>query len=147
MLSIDALVSRQNHVRPADDLELNAILASVLTASFEGMFRVRDRIENADANALDPVRDYIRVHYSEDLSLRTLSQMAGMTPNYFSRRFKQFFGRTPIDYQLDLRMRHACVLLKTADLKLSDVAAAVGFDDVYYFSRLFKRRVGIAPGR
>lgn len=147
LTAIEALVSRQNRARPMDDLEVNATLWSVLSASYESMFRRPTIPPDDPGHDLDGVRDHLRVHYREDMSLEKLARMAGMTPNYFSRRFKQFYGRTPIDYQLDLRMRHACALLRTADRKLSNIASAVGFSDVYYFSRLFKRRIGISPGQ
>jgi len=126
------------------DLELNLQLAEILTHVFFAAFR---HVAPTEPQSLDAIRNYIRTHYQEKLSLTDLAKQAHLTPNYLSRHFKELYGQTPIDYQIDLRLRSACGLLKTVNDPLDQIARHVGFEDVYYFSRLFSRRIGQPPGR
>lgn len=126
----------------ASDLEINQALSEILMLVALHAFR---RTAPAMAQPLDAIRDSIRAHYQEKLSLSALAREAHLTPNYLSRRFRQLYGQGPIDYQIDLRIRSACELLKTVNDTLDEIAAAVGFQDTFYFSRLFKSRTGEAP--
>lgn len=139
---IEALVNRGRASPQPDDLELGALLAEILTVVFRNVFRK----EAAAPDKIDQVRDIIRTRYREELHLTTLAKDAGLSPSHLSRRFKARFGRSPISYQLELRLQSACELLRTRGESLAEIAAAVGFEDVFYFSRLFRRRLGEAPG-
>ncbi|RRJ96371.1 AraC family transcriptional regulator [Opitutaceae bacterium TAV4] len=139
---IEALVNRGRASPQPDDLELGALLAEILTVVFRNVFRK----EAAAPDKIDQVRDVIRTRYREELHLTTLAKDAGLSPSHLSRRFKARFGRSPISYQLELRLQSACELLRTRGESLAEIAAAVGFEDVFYFSRLFRRRLGEAPG-
>ena len=141
---IAALVNRGRATPRPDDLELGALLAEILLAVFRDVFRGE---AEAPPDKIDRVRDLIQARCRDELHLTALARQAGLSPSHLSRRFKARFGRSPIDYQLELRLRGACELLRTRDEPLSAIAAAVGFDDVYYFSRLFRRRLGESPGR
>lgn len=140
---IAALVNRGLAAPRPDDLELGCLTAEILTT----IFRVAFQRGTPPPDRIDRARDIIRARYREKLRLAALAKEAGLSPAHFSRRFKERFGRAPIDYQLDLRLRGACELLRASADPLSEIAAAVGFDDVYYFSRLFRRRLDEAPGR
>lgn len=139
---IAALVDRGRAEPRPDDLELGVLLAEILIFAFREVFL--DAAPPPDK--IDRAREIIRSRYKEALDVPTLAKEVGLSPAHLSRRFKARFGRAPIDYQLDLRLRAACELLRTRPEPLSIIAAAVGFEDVYYFSRLFSRRLGQAPG-
>jgi AraC-like DNA-binding protein/mannose-6-phosphate isomerase-like protein (cupin superfamily) len=128
----------------ATNLELNIQLAEILMHIFLNAFQP---VEPVPSQSLDSLRDYIRTHYQQKLSLPDLALRVHLTPNYLSRHFKELYGQTPIDYQIDLRIRSACGLLKTVNDTLDQIARHVGFDDVYYFSRVFTKRIGQSPGR
>lgn len=140
---ISALVNRGRAMPRPDDLELGALLAEILTTIFRAVFQRGPTFPDK----IDRVRDIIRARYREELHLPALAKEAALSPAHFSRRFKERFGRAPIDYQLELRLQSACELLRICPDPLTSIAAAVGFEDVYYFSRLFRRRLGEAPGR
>ena len=139
---IGTLVDRGRATPRPDDLELGMLLMEILTTVFRGLFKQ----QTIPPDKIDRVRDIIRAGYRAELRLTTLAKESGLSPAHLSRRFKARFGRSPIDYQLDLRLRSACALMRTGDDPLAVIAAAVGFDDVYYFSRLFRRRLGEPPG-
>jgi AraC-like DNA-binding protein len=144
LTQIENLAGGGSVSRTVSDIEVSVALAQVLMAAYEHVFRIRDP---GTTDPLEAARSYIHHHYREELTLDELAQQAGLEPKYFSRRFKQFFGRAPIDYQIALRIHNACELLRTADRTLEEVAEGVGINDVYYFSRIFRKRMGVSPGR
>lgn len=83
---------------------------------------------------------------SPDLSIHALAREAGYTEAQFIRLFRRCFGCTPKQCLIDLRMDKAKLLLCSTDLPVSEVAFRVGYTDPLYFSRLFHRRTGYAPG-
>lgn len=88
---------------------------------------------------------YLEAHYGEDLTLSDLATSLHVSPAYLSRTFKGVQGESPINYLTKLRMRRAKDLLLKDQLAVGEVARAVGYQDPYYFSKLFKRYFGIAP--
>jgi AraC family transcriptional regulator of arabinose operon len=64
---------------------------------------------------------------------------------HFSNKYKALTGYSPIKHFLNMKMEHACYLLDTTGLSVKGVAAALGYDDQLYFSRLFTRTVGMSP--
>lgn len=83
---------------------------------------------------------------SRDLPTSALARDAGYTEAQFIRLFRRHFGGTPKQCLLDLRMDKAKLLLRSTDLPVAEIAFRVGYADPLYFSRLFHRRTGYAPG-
>lgn len=78
-------------------------------------------------------------------SLATLADQMGFSPGYTSTLFKTLMGQSFQDYMLSSRLEKAKLLLLTTDLKVYEIAARVGFEDVNYFSVRFKKKFGISP--
>jgi AraC-like DNA-binding protein len=76
-----------------------------------------------------------------------LAKLAGYSPAQFNRLCLQQLATTPIKKLRQLRMQRAKALLKSSELNLTDIASAVGYNDVFNFSSAFKREVGIAPNQ
>ncbi|MCP5519985.1 MAG: helix-turn-helix transcriptional regulator [Verrucomicrobiales bacterium] len=92
-------------------------------------------------------RQHVQEHY---LDLRTVDEVAHrchLAPAYLSRLFRRFTDETPLQYLTRLKMDHAAELLLQGDHSVKWTAAAVGFQDPYHFSRVFKRVHGVAPGQ
>ena len=68
-----------------------------------------------------------------------------MNPNYFSEMFKRETGQNYIEYVTRARMRKAMSLLTETPAKISEVANSVGYEDLKYFNRLFKKFTGVTP--
>lgn len=64
---------------------------------------------------------------------------------HLSATFKQSTGYSPIDYLIRIRLEKAASLLTETDASLRTISAGVGYKDVYYFSRLFKKKLGVSP--
>ena len=93
------------------------------------------------------VCDYIEQHLGEELSLKTLADVACLSPYHFSRSFKRTTGLGVHRYVISRRLERAKMLLARNDLSLSDIASAVGFDSQATFTTRFRRQVGVTPGR
>ncbi len=95
---------------------------------------------------VDLTIDYIEKHYQENFQVGTLSDRLGLDRSYFCRLFKNQTGMSPQDYVVHYRLRQAEKLLSSTELPQKEIAKAVGYPDIYAFSRMFKRKYGIAPG-
>lgn len=80
-----------------------------------------------------------------DLKIDNIADAMGMSRSVLYTKIKQQLGMTPIDFVRHVRIMRACELLKDTDDSLSSVAFAVGFSDAKYFSKVFKREMGIVP--
>ncbi len=94
---------------------------------------------------LDKAIAYIRANYAKDLSLEDVAAHVRMSGSYFSAYFKQETGDTFIEYLTRFRIEKAKSLMMNAELRLYEICQLVGYQDVKYFSRLFKRNVGVTP--
>jgi AraC-like DNA-binding protein len=88
---------------------------------------------------------YIQLHLNRRISVNQLAEIADLSPSYFFTLFKQKTGYSPITFINRLRMCHACRLLRETDWSVREVAAMLGYNDQFYFSRLFKLVNGVAP--
>lgn len=90
--------------------------------------------------------EYMHAHYMRDISLEACADLAGTTPYTLSKLFKQTTGVNFIDYLTDIRIGKAKALLRESDKKITDIAEEVGYQPGY-FNRIFKKHVGVPPGK
>lgn len=88
---------------------------------------------------------FMAQHLDEPLQVARLAALASVSPSHFFALFKRYTGCAPIDFFIRLRMRRACQLLESTPLPVKEVGAALGYEDPFYFSRLFKSVNGVAP--
>lgn len=97
----------------------------------------------------DPVieraKAYIHEHYDRKLSLEAICEFMFMSPSHFCLLFKQKTGQTFVGYLTQVRLAKAKELLRRVDVKVYEVAVAVGYDDFRHFSKLFKKYEGLNP--
>ncbi|KOP67167.1 AraC family transcriptional regulator [Bacillus sp. FJAT-18019] len=101
--------------------------------------------DRSGKTSLVEIKEYIDSHYQEALTIGQLAGMANICPKYFVDLFKKTFGQTTIDYLTHVRMNHAKRYLTESDDRLRDIAQKVGYKDEFYFSRIFKKKVGMSP--
>ena len=89
------------------------------------------------------VREFIDLHCAEKLTVEKLAAMAHWSPTHFNNLFRKHFGTSPVDYAIRQRMHRAAYLLRDVNLSITEIAGRVGFEDIYYFSKLFKQRWGL----
>ncbi|RCX18861.1 helix-turn-helix protein [Anaerobacterium chartisolvens] len=94
-------------------------------------------------DAIDRIDAYIKINFTVPINLQMLSDVFGFAPQYLGRKYKKVRGRTPNDYIIELRMNKAKELLKEKSMmSIKDIAEAVGYEDPFYFSRVFKLYTG-----
>jgi AraC-like DNA-binding protein len=95
---------------------------------------------------ISPAIDYINENFAKEaLSISDLSALCGITPEYFRRLFREFFGDSPIAYINKMKLGRAKDLLDSGIYSASDAALLSGYTDLSHFSREFKRYTGMAP--
>lgn len=92
------------------------------------------------------IKEYLHANYHTVINRKTVAAALQLHPSYISRIFENFSGEGFNTYLNQLRMGHACNLLKDRRLTVGKIAAACGIPDLSYFNRVFKRRFGITPG-
>ncbi|MBE6791943.1 MAG: helix-turn-helix domain-containing protein [Ruminococcaceae bacterium] len=124
-------------------------LLGIVYRYYESEKRFEHNYSNSSQNhhhAVIRVVDHINAHYWEHLSLEEMADMVHMSKNYFSKLFSETMKMPFSSYVLEKRLNHACILLKTTDNPITDVAVFSGFDTVSYFNKAFKKRYGQSPG-
>jgi len=124
-----------------------------LSEAFVYLYQIADRVfthyrlkeKDRAAKMIDRLCGYILDHLDEDLSLVRLAELHYFNPSYLSRLFKQEKGMNLSDYIEQCRIAKAKELLLDRDLKVREVAAAVGYDAAHSFTRFFKKTTGVSP--
>jgi AraC-like DNA-binding protein len=88
---------------------------------------------------------YLTAHLGEPVTLDDLAGQASMHPSAFSRLFHRLVGVPPMRFLESLRLAEAERLLLNTELRVNEIASAVGYADPYHFSRVFRRRQGVSP--
>lgn len=99
----------------------------------------------SNVKLIESIRQYVNLHYSNEISLTTLSELFHINSAHLSETFKHHVGQNFSDYLVSLRMKKAESLLKDSQLKIIDIANLVGFSSAGYFSTVFKKYSGHSP--
>jgi len=93
----------------------------------------------------DVIKDYIDRNYKKDISAKDVAGILGYSDVYFSKVFKQLFDDNFINYLTKIRIDRAKVLLKDVSFNIKEIGKSVGYADSNYFTKVFKRSIGISP--
>jgi AraC-like DNA-binding protein len=99
-----------------------------------------DKLDVVDSAIL-----YMQEHINENISLQDLSSHYNYSASRFSSLFKQKTGYAPIDYFIQMKMQKASQQLDFSSSSVKDIALSMGFDDPYYFSKRFRKIIGLSP--
>ena len=123
-------------------LKTRSIFFEILTnIAFEN---TRNDIKNIDRTMLKGIL-YLENNYMEEISVKELAKMSNMCETGFRAKFHKIKGMSPIEYKNYLRIKRASELLKNEDYTVSLSAETVNIPDICYFSKLFKRHMGVSP--
>ena len=104
-----------------------------------------ERIVYHNVLRLRPVMEYIEENYKEKIYIDDLAEKLMVSPDYFTRMFKESIGKTPIDYINGLRINRALELLENPRLSVAAVAEEIGFCNPNYFHKIFKQYMDVSP--
>lgn len=107
-----------------------------------------DEIPNgsrSNSERLAPAVYYVQQNYTKRIYSDAMARLCGMSPTHFSRTFRKTYDLTFQEFLLRYRVKQACRYLESPAVSVSDIAYNVGFTDPSYFTRVFKRYLGVAP--
>jgi AraC-like DNA-binding protein len=99
------------------------------------------------SSALRKAERYIWENYTRKISLQEVAGASGLSAPYFSTIFKHEMGENLSNYLNRLRVEKAATMLTETNMTLSEIAAACGFEDQSWFSKIFKFFTGLSPGK
>lgn len=136
-------------VRAVEELEENCRLeentvmkTEILARLFLAIYR---KNEKAGASRIEPAVKYMREHLSEPFDSKKLSSMCMLSTALFYKLFGEKYKMTPLEYKNRLLLERAKMMLLTYNISVSEVSFMLGFESSAYFSRFFKKHVGIPP--
>lgn len=132
--SIFDLYAREDPLR---EVKSSALLQTVL-ATLAGKTR-----GGGGRSRLKRSLPYINAFYTENISVPELAAMENLSVSRYNALFREIVGSSPIRYITELRMNQACSLLATTDLDIGTIGQAVGYEDKHFFSKTFKRHIGV----
>lgn len=106
---------------------------------------VSTKASEKSLGAVEAAKAYIQNNYSRDISLDEVSAAVNISPYYFSKIFKEDVGEGFVEYLTKIRMDKAKELLTTTECSMKEICSMVGYADPNYFSRTFKKNVGVTP--
>lgn len=96
---------------------------------------------------IERVHSLMQTHVHEQLDLDTLAESVNLSKFHFVKKYKEITGTTPINHFIQLKIERACHLLDTTTNSINEISFAVGYEDAYYFSRIFKKLMGLSPSQ
>lgn len=131
-------------------LYLHALIAELLAELLRNGTERREDSPSEDMikgySLIEPAIRLMRDCYREPFTVERLAEACNISKYHFSRVFKAITSESPMQYLISYRLAIAETLLLSTEMRVSEVAEAVGFSDVCYFSRIYKKRLGKAPG-
>jgi AraC-like DNA-binding protein len=115
----------------------------MMSAAYE--FKKATSSHRAEPVEIWKARKFIDEHSGEELSLSKVARAANISANHLSEKFKQITGTNFVEYIARTRFEKACELLCNMDLRISEIAFAVGFQSLSQFNRVFKKLSGKPP--
>lgn len=120
--------------------------AKTMSILYEIFGRLAHEDEQNGFRPIRPAEKYLTEHFSDPaLTASVLAARVGLSEVYFRRLFKEAYGIPPKQYILELRIRHACLLLAENSATVTEISKACGFSSVYHFCRAFRSAMGETP--
>ena len=107
--------------------------------------RISQNKEPKAAWALEDVIQYVQGNYSQEFNLQDLALRCGLNRSYFSRAFKEATGIPLFEYINRIRIQKACLMLKRGNLQITEIAFAVGYNNLSFFYRYFSKIMKMTP--
>lgn len=129
------------------DLEINYLLTKIITDLTLLKSKTTDRPDPKSEDAVRGAVSYMKENLQNPIRLDDIASSVHLSKYYFSHEFLLYTGYSPIDYLILLRIERAKILLRTTDYTIGEIADMVGYPNEQHFSKIFKARTGMAPGR
>jgi len=121
---------------------LSQVLITMLSEIY--FFERESELSKVDRNLTKAV-NYMYENLSEELTLEDVAVYMGLSKSYVNLIFKEHTRRTPIEFFTHLKIQQACKYLRLTNMFIYEISANLGYEDQYYFSRIFKKVMGVSP--
>ena len=101
--------------------------------------------KRAQSRTLERSLNIMHTAYHSDIRIPDLARVENLSHSRYVEIFKKQTGTSPMSYLVNLRIRAACNLLESTDIQIGQICRMVGYDDMRFFSKLFKKHIGISP--
>jgi AraC-like DNA-binding protein len=152
---IHQIITEQAKNEPGFDIILKSLSMSLLVLLLRETY-CEDEVQETGSlsfNSSDKssivrtIISYMNEKYTEEISLDKMAKTTYLSPVYISKIFKEETGYSPINYLINIRLQKAKQLLETGSTSVKLAAESVGYNDAYYFSKLFKKYYGYPPSK
>lgn len=130
-------------------LRIQSLIIDTLVHQIEGFFAENDKqeiiVNKTHYDKIILAKEFIDRDLSKNFTIAELSKLVGTNEQYLKKYFKQYFGKTVMNYITDQKMNHAKELIMTGKYRVSDVANLTGYKHSTHFTTAFKRRFGFIP--
>ncbi|MGN0376660.1 MAG: response regulator [Suilimivivens sp.] len=138
--------SRQNYLPAIMGTEdLNELWEWFMEKIMDACQNIQGKREEKSKSIIEMSKEYIKNNFNRDISLDEVSRVANISPYYFSKIFKEGTGKNFIEYLTNIRIEKAKELLSTTEYSMREICTMCGYSDPNYFSRSFKKNVGVTP--
>lgn len=139
-----------SHVSPKILMQydnFNQLISKLLEMCYESMVSKKDSvyIKQIKNDTFKSILNYINQNFTNEISFSEISKLFSINPSYLSQIFKRELGITFTQYLTDTRIEYAKELLLTTGMTIAEISEKVGFKQYIYFSKVFKKTVGISP--
>lgn len=149
------IILEQERNDPGTELALKALVMKLIVILLKETYYIEKagvsclyNVEYYDRTDLvNSIITYINENYSANISLDKIAKNMYLSPVYISRIFKDETGDSPINYLINVRLNKARALLSEGRLSIAAIAQTVGYQDAYYFSKLYKKHFGCPPSK
>jgi AraC-like DNA-binding protein len=136
----------QSHLSTTDTRLVNErlIFIEILTQLFR--FKEVNEYNYSNSRKVDKIINYMTENYMENLTIEQIAEHCKISPSYLGSIFKKVTGKSTIEYLINIRINKSKSLLRDG-FSVSETSKLVGFNDIYYFSKAFKKHEGISPSQ
>lgn len=125
--------------------DLDALREWFMDKIMDSCQNILGKREEKSNSIIEMSKEYIKNNFNKDISLDEASRVVNISPYYFSKIFKEGTGENFIEYLTNIRMEKAKELLSTTEHSMKEICLMCGYSDPNYFSRSFKKNVGVTP--
>lgn len=112
---------------------------------FLGEYRDNIELTTKKTDIIDEVIHFMHENIEHKLTLADIAKQAGLSTSHLSLLFHKKTSYSPLQYLNHLRIQKACQLLDFTDMKINQISSKIGFEDALYFTRIFKKNMGLSP--
>ena len=121
------------------------LMVTALLRYYCGSKNETDRMVYHNVLRLRPVITFIAENFKDKIYIEDLAAMINVSPDYFTKMFKDSIGKTPIEYINGLRVNYSMGLLAATEMSMAEIADDIGFCNPNYFHKIFKQYMGVSP--